>query len=248
MNTKLKEVFRGKVVNKAHTINTGVDEGNLWTCICMHDGGVRTTLDLKPEHRAKLLEPAARRGEKGFSGGRRWSARVVHPGSRGERRSAPPGTASDGDLAGEGRRAAAPGDYGIARVLAMTVADAGVLIDFLAGAEPAASCVAHELIRGSLLTTAVSRFELLSGVRSARQEKSIRELLAAIPTLTLDEEAADRAAKVRRALERTGEAIGMADSLIAGTVLARGGALLTRNRRHFARVQGLRLAELDRSN
>ena len=26
MNLKLKEVFRGKVVNKAHTINTGVDE------------------------------------------------------------------------------------------------------------------------------------------------------------------------------------------------------------------------------
>jgi ATP-dependent Lon protease len=26
MNTKLKEIFRGKVVNKAHTINTGVDE------------------------------------------------------------------------------------------------------------------------------------------------------------------------------------------------------------------------------
>lgn len=26
MNTKLKEIFRGKVVNKAHTVNTGVDE------------------------------------------------------------------------------------------------------------------------------------------------------------------------------------------------------------------------------
>jgi ATP-dependent Lon protease len=26
MNQKLKEVFKGKVVNKAHTINTGVDE------------------------------------------------------------------------------------------------------------------------------------------------------------------------------------------------------------------------------
>ena len=26
MNLKLKDVFRGKVVNKAHTINTGVDE------------------------------------------------------------------------------------------------------------------------------------------------------------------------------------------------------------------------------
>jgi predicted transcriptional regulator len=29
--------------------------------------GMRTTIELKPEHRAKLLELAARRGEKGFS-------------------------------------------------------------------------------------------------------------------------------------------------------------------------------------
>jgi len=28
---------------------------------------VRTTIDIKPEHRARLLEVAARRGEKGFS-------------------------------------------------------------------------------------------------------------------------------------------------------------------------------------
>ena len=28
---------------------------------------MRTTIELKPEHRAKLLELAARRGEKGFS-------------------------------------------------------------------------------------------------------------------------------------------------------------------------------------
>jgi hypothetical protein len=28
---------------------------------------VRTTIEIKPEHRAKLLELAARRGEKGFS-------------------------------------------------------------------------------------------------------------------------------------------------------------------------------------
>ena len=26
MNTQVRSVFRGKVVNKAHTINTGVDE------------------------------------------------------------------------------------------------------------------------------------------------------------------------------------------------------------------------------
>lgn len=33
----------------------------------MYNGEVRTTIELKPEHRARLLEMAARRGEKGFS-------------------------------------------------------------------------------------------------------------------------------------------------------------------------------------
>ncbi len=35
----------------------------------VHDmmNGMRTTIDMSPEHRAKLLELAARRGEKGFS-------------------------------------------------------------------------------------------------------------------------------------------------------------------------------------
>ena len=33
----------------------------------MYNYGVRTTIELRAEHRAKLLELAARRGEKGFS-------------------------------------------------------------------------------------------------------------------------------------------------------------------------------------
>jgi predicted nucleic acid-binding protein len=35
----------------------------------------------------------------------------------------------------------------------------------------------------------------------------------------------------------------MADSLIAGIVLAQAATLLTRNRRHFERVAGLKLAD-----
>jgi predicted DNA-binding protein len=34
----------------------------------MYDWGMRTTIEIKDEHRARLLELAARRGEKGFSG------------------------------------------------------------------------------------------------------------------------------------------------------------------------------------
>jgi predicted nucleic acid-binding protein len=126
----------------------------------------------------------------------------------------------------------------------MIVADTDVLIDFLAGRDPGAELVTAELNRGDLRTTSVTRFELLAGARTTRQENTIRELLAAVPALALDEEAADRAAQIQRGLQSSGESIGMADSLIAGIVLSHGATLLTRNRRHFARVTGLRMAEL----
>ena len=127
----------------------------------------------------------------------------------------------------------------------MTLADTDVLIDFLAGREPAAERVARELESGNLWTTVITRFEMLSGARSARATKIIGELLDSMKIVPLDVSAADRAANIRRALERKGVGIGMADSLIAGIVLHVGGALLTRNLRHFQRVEGLDLVRFE---
>jgi tRNA(fMet)-specific endonuclease VapC len=127
----------------------------------------------------------------------------------------------------------------------MTLADTDVLIDFLAGREPAAERVARELESGNLWTTVITRFEMLSGARSARETKIIGELLDSMKIVPLDVSAADRAADIRRALERKGVGIGMADSLIAGIVLHVGGTLLTRNLRHFQRVEGLDLVRFE---
>ena len=127
----------------------------------------------------------------------------------------------------------------------MIVADTDVLIDYLSDSEPAASIVAAALSRRGLHTTAVTRFELLSGTRSAREENLVRQLLAVLVTLTLDEAAADQAAMVRKSVEGRGEGIGMADSLIAGMVLAARGSSLTRSRRHFERVPGLSIEALE---
>jgi tRNA(fMet)-specific endonuclease VapC len=124
----------------------------------------------------------------------------------------------------------------------MTVADTDVLIDYLSGAEPGATRVSKALDSAPLHTTAITRFELLSGARTARMETAIHDLLDALETLPLDEACADRAAQLRRVLDRSGAAIGMADSLIAGIALVHNATLLTRNRKHFERVAGLRLA------
>lgn len=59
-----------------------------------------------------------------------------------------------------------------------------------------------------------------------------------------DEPGADAGAEIRRTLERAGTGIGMADSLIAGIVVAHRSVLLTRNRRHFERVPGLALVRM----
>lgn len=122
----------------------------------------------------------------------------------------------------------------------MIVADTDVLIDYLHD-RGEAEAVEFSLRRGALRTTVITRFELLSGAKTAKQLARVRQLLDAIPSLDLDDQAADTASGIRRSLERFGATIGMADSLIAGIVLSAGGDLLTRNRRHFERVPGLRL-------
>lgn len=131
----------------------------------------------------------------------------------------------------------------MARV-ALTVADTDVLIDYLRGRSPAADRIAAELDRDSLYTTVITRFELLAGARTARELGLVQALLTVVPALPLDPQASDRAAQIRRDLEERGEGIGLADSLIAGIVTTFRAALLTRNRRHFARVRGLDLAIL----
>ncbi|MGH7545899.1 MAG: type II toxin-antitoxin system VapC family toxin [Gemmatimonadota bacterium] len=126
----------------------------------------------------------------------------------------------------------------------MTVADSDVLIDALAGREPAATRVRSALETSQLATTTVSLFELLSGARGKGARGKVEKLLAALTILPFDAPAGRAAAEARRQPQTRGSSVGMADYLIAGICLSRSLPLLTRNRAHFERISGLRLAEL----
>ncbi|MFC1707215.1 type II toxin-antitoxin system VapC family toxin [Planctomycetota bacterium] len=121
----------------------------------------------------------------------------------------------------------------------MIVADSDVLIDALRGRERARSRIATALQTGTLATTVVSLFELLSGARTKSQQHKVQQLLGALEVLPVDARASREAAAIRRDLEFSGQGIGMADYLIAGICRARGAVLLTRNLAHFERVDGL---------
>lgn len=124
----------------------------------------------------------------------------------------------------------------------MIVADSDVLIDFLRGRGEGARRVAIELETRSFATTAITAFELRSGARTARQKRAVDLLLDAMTVLPFGAEEARAAAEVRRQVESEGQPIGMADYMIAGVCIVADGILLTRNRKHFERIKGLKLS------
>jgi tRNA(fMet)-specific endonuclease VapC len=124
----------------------------------------------------------------------------------------------------------------------LILADTDVLIDYLAG-KGNVEQVADTAVRGALAITAITCFELLSGAGDDKRGDAVRRLMAFLEVIPLDREGAEAASRVRRKLERKGEGIGMADSLIAGIALARGLSLWTRNHKHFGKVEKLKLMD-----
>jgi tRNA(fMet)-specific endonuclease VapC len=98
-----------------------------------------------------------------------------------------------------------------------------------------------------LAVPAVVAYELEVGtLRSgnpAARRRELNRLLTVLAVLPFDRPAADRAARVRFDLEKTGATIGPLDTLIAGTVLAHGATLVTHNTAEFSRIPGLQLED-----
>lgn len=90
---------------------------------------------------------------------------------------------------------------------------------------------------------AVVAYEVETGIaKSGHREKRRRqfdELLDLVTVLPFGKNEMSRAARVRAELELSGQPIGPLDTLIAGTALAQGAVLVTRNLREFRRVPDL---------
>ncbi len=90
-------------------------------------------------------------------------------------------------------------------------------------------------------------YELETGIRKSTQpEKRTRQLgalLDAARVLSFDRSCASEGARIRVELEQKGTPIGSIDVLIAGTVLAHDGVLVTHNVTEFSRISGLRIVD-----
>lgn len=98
-----------------------------------------------------------------------------------------------------------------------------------------------------LVVSAVAVHELVSGAlgsaRPAFQMDLLASYLGDIQQEDFTPDDATASGRLRAALKRQGAPIGDIDTLIAGQALARGWAVVTRNIRHFGRVEGLVLID-----
>jgi tRNA(fMet)-specific endonuclease VapC len=103
----------------------------------------------------------------------------------------------------------------------------------------------------AVVTTWVSAAELTYGAAKSRAPEDnttvVTDFLATLPVLGLDHPAVLHFGPIKARLERAGQMLADADLFIASIALANGASVVTGNRRHYERIEGLRLEDWIRS-
>ena len=106
----------------------------------------------------------------------------------------------------------------------------------------AARATAYLAVFNNYTISVVTVTEIVAGWHKRQREDRIQEFFAEISdaeVLTMDTRIAEMAGRIYGDLERTGQPIGLADAIIAGTALQHDLTLVTGNLSHYQRIQGL---------
>jgi len=127
----------------------------------------------------------------------------------------------------------------------MKCLDTDLLVAILRGENDARPIVTELDASGRSATTSINAFELFYGANHSQRKSEnvgkVRTLLRKLEVLPLSLEASETAGEILAGLASYGEGIDYRDAMIAGIVLESGFSLVTRNKKHFARIPKLKL-------
>ncbi|MEM2936444.1 MAG: type II toxin-antitoxin system VapC family toxin [Candidatus Bathyarchaeia archaeon] len=124
--------------------------------------------------------------------------------------------------------------------------DTDILVDYLRGREPGKTTFDNWRKKAEIYITSVTMFELLLGAHlsSKRQERvnEVQSLLDQCGLLLFDRDSAEKAAEKGAELRLKGHTIDIRDLLNASICLSRKMPILTKNKAHYERVNGLTIS------
>lgn len=125
----------------------------------------------------------------------------------------------------------------------IALADTTILIDYFRKTDKANSILVALFDRGyDFSISAITHYEIYSGATTA-QLSFWANILSRTKVLFFDQTVAQVAVDVNTMLKRKREQIGIADLFIAATAISNKLPLVTLNRKHFDRIDGLTLLD-----
>jgi tRNA(fMet)-specific endonuclease VapC len=126
----------------------------------------------------------------------------------------------------------------------MKILDTDILVSILRGKKDAEDILDY-LNGEDIAISAITAFELYYGAfKSERMSENIREvdgLLSSYPIINFDKNASKEAGKIYTKLENAGKDIGIRDVIIGAICRANDASLITRNVKHYSRIEGLKI-------
>ena len=125
----------------------------------------------------------------------------------------------------------------------MIVLDSDFLIDFFKGDEKAVNKMAELLQNDEVSTTVINYQEVFFGALGSKDKEKVNEMnlfFQEINILDYKKDYVIKCCEVSHKLRKKGLSIGILDEIIAGICLSVNAKLLTKNKKHFSRVEGLK--------
>ena len=127
----------------------------------------------------------------------------------------------------------------------MVCLDSDIAINFLRGDKETARLI-NELRKGgkTISITSINEFELWKGALRSNKKDSVRILemfLGEVDILLFDSRSSKKSAEIFETLKTKGEMVDVLDVMIASIAMTNNELILTNNKKHFSRINGLNL-------
>lgn len=121
------------------------------------------------------------------------------------------------------------------------VIDTGIFIEHLRIKDKTASTLYKLADNSDLFISAVSLYELYMGATTIEKEADVQNITSDLSILPFTDAVAQKAAEIYHQLRRSSQVIEFRDIFIAATALVNELPIVTLNKKHFKRVDGLQI-------